>query len=199
LTTTYVYALIDPRLDTLAIRYVGKSVNPAHRLRQHYSYRGYNPHKDRWLDQLQALGIKPVLQVLQECEGNGAWSEVEWIALLRAQGEPLTNLSKGGDGGVGGWSHMTHEKCVAAGKASAAVRTPEQNAYACKCMRAALTQERRSEIGRQWAADVTAAHTPEQRSEIARKRWASITPEQRAARSCKVWETRRRNQQEGTQ
>jgi hypothetical protein len=101
-----VYALLDPRTER--VRYIGKSTRGLHRPKAHTApsvlrlnaetYRG------RWLAQLVALGLAPVVRVLEVCGTHEALSEAEirWIARGRAEGWPLTNLTEGGDG-TSGW------------------------------------------------------------------------------------------------
>lgn len=59
----HIYHLIDPR-DRL-VRYVGKSGNPAGRLRAHIqeAVDAQNTAKKRWIAELTALGLRPVLVI----------------------------------------------------------------------------------------------------------------------------------------
>ena len=102
-----IYALIDPR--TNQVRYIGKANEPSERLRQHISSaRRQESHKARWIKELLALNLQPVLKVLEETTGD-AWEalEVKWIADARRLGWPLTNYAAGGRAGgrVKGWKH----------------------------------------------------------------------------------------------
>jgi predicted GIY-YIG superfamily endonuclease len=78
--TVFIYALIDP--DTSDVRYIGKTVNPESRYRDHcntgHEYR--NPRKVAWVKALKSQGKKPVLAILEECTDEG-WEEAEskWI------------------------------------------------------------------------------------------------------------------------
>lgn len=56
-------------------------------------------HKNRWLAQLKRTGLRPTVQVLEECTTND-WQtrERQWIADCKAAGEPLTNETEGGEG-----------------------------------------------------------------------------------------------------
>ncbi len=223
MTTTYVYALIDPRLDKLAVRYVGKSVRPHVRIREHNRINGENTHKERWLSELARLDLRPEIQILQECAGDASWYEIEWIALLKAQGEPLTNLTLGGDG-----FNLTPEQRIAYGRKGFAARTPEERAAWGRKRVALLTKEQLSEWGRKSAAarsperlaaqgrHMGLSQTREERSENARRQMARLTPEERkeisrkmaeaakvsytgekrSAAGRKAWETRRRRQRE---
>lgn len=101
---TYIYGLTDPRLGTgqRAVRYVGKSNDPAHRRRIHLTPTGLrgSSHKQNWLRQLLKLGIRPGLLVLESVK-EAHWKNAErfWIAALRHRGCRLTNVDRGGSGG----------------------------------------------------------------------------------------------------
>ena len=96
---TSIYALIDPR--TNLVRYVGKSQNPATRLRRHIheANKGNTTHKCCWIASLLHLNLKPILSILEVCE-HAVWKEREiyWIAFYRELGADLTNCKDGGDG-----------------------------------------------------------------------------------------------------
>lgn len=101
-----IYALIDPR--TNGVRYVGKTIRtPQRRLRRHLA-RCYldeaHTHKNRWLRQLLAAGIEPVITVLETCASESELNaaEIRHIAECRARGILLTNATDGGDG-TSGW------------------------------------------------------------------------------------------------
>ena len=94
-----IYGLVDPRSGD--IRYVGKTVKPEQRLYMHVyiavtGRRG--SHKDRWIKELDRLGLRPEMVKLATCE-HSEWQRVEreMIATLRASGR-LTNLTAGGEG-----------------------------------------------------------------------------------------------------
>jgi hypothetical protein len=92
---TAIYVLKDPR--TGAIRYVGKTNNPARRLRSHIcgNPRDNTP-KAHWLRELQGCGLEPVMTVVEIATD---WHEAErrWIREQRASGASLLNLSEGGN------------------------------------------------------------------------------------------------------
>jgi hypothetical protein len=80
------------------VRYVGKAVDLASRLRVHRceSKSGrFNDHKNRWL---RSIDCKPVVQVLEVVTPD-KWAEAErrWIAEMRSRGCELTNYCDGGD------------------------------------------------------------------------------------------------------
>ncbi len=65
----YIYVLIDPR--NLEIRYVGKTNNPSERMRAHISphiYMRNNNAKCIWTEELKAINLKPIMQVLTTCK-----------------------------------------------------------------------------------------------------------------------------------
>lgn len=91
----YIYGLKDPRDN--AIRYIGKSTKPAQRLRAHLKDRTINVQKAEWIDELQKLGLKPELAILQEVTEGHDWREAErdWIRRGFAKGWPLVNGCSG--------------------------------------------------------------------------------------------------------
>lgn len=100
--TTFIYALCDPRTETL--RYVGKSNSPVRRLERHLREARTlrSCHRHDWLASLLAAGVKPSLCILEECAAS-VWAEREqfWIAFHRAAGCDLVNNSDGGEGNEG--------------------------------------------------------------------------------------------------
>lgn len=101
-TFVTIYALRDP--DTLDLRYIGKAVDPAKRLRQHLQLgqlNRYRSKKNSWLKGLAAQGRVPYLEIVDEVEAERAnEAEIYWIDWYRSQGAPLTNGTDGGDGGA---------------------------------------------------------------------------------------------------
>lgn len=64
----HIYCLIDPR--DLQVRYVGKTNNLKERFRAHISphiYMRNNNLKCRWIEELKALRLKPIMQPLIKC------------------------------------------------------------------------------------------------------------------------------------
>lgn len=90
-----VYALVDPRDDQ--VRYVGKSVNVAVRVKAHLNDRG-STRKARWLQLLLREGLDPEVIVLETGSGDWERAEVKWIAHFRSTGCDLTNATTGGEG-----------------------------------------------------------------------------------------------------
>lgn len=97
-----IYVLVDPRDSK--VRYVGFTVNAKARLRDHCKdselKRDY--YRCRWIKSLKALGLKPVMVIIQHGRGKG-WQEAEqkWIAHYRDEGAQLTNRTDGGEGSIG--------------------------------------------------------------------------------------------------
>lgn len=92
---TAIYVLVPP--DGSEIRYVGKAVDPANRLRQHCQPSlGSDTHKDRWVRSLLAAGKSPRMAIIEWVDD---WETAEraWISRLRADGHPLMNISDGGN------------------------------------------------------------------------------------------------------
>jgi hypothetical protein len=95
----YIYGLVDP--ETTAIRYIGKSIHPEQRLRNHINEK-YPCHRRNWIDSLKKKGLEPGLICLVELKGESAndWQAWErmYIAMARRDGWPLVNETEGGDG-----------------------------------------------------------------------------------------------------
>ncbi len=88
----YVYALVDPRDDVT--RYVGITVDPPTRLRDHIGGVSANDAKDRWVAELKRLGLKPVMRILEEDVSSELVAEREryWMWTFLDAGHPLTNI-----------------------------------------------------------------------------------------------------------
>lgn len=98
----YIYGLKCPLSNK--IRYVGKSVNPNQRFKNHINYEvKSDTHKARWLNKLIEQGLLPELIIIEET-GTKQWEEREkyWIAYYK---NDLTNETIGGDGRQAGWHH----------------------------------------------------------------------------------------------
>ena len=95
--TVWIYGLKDPR--TQKFRYVGRSCRPWARLKAHLKGDDTNTYKKRWIAQLDAAGLEPILVLLEQTTESG-WRDLEqfWEQHLREQGEPLTNLAECGKG-----------------------------------------------------------------------------------------------------
>lgn len=139
----FIYTLTDPR--TRIIRYVGKTNNPTLRLWMHMNEKK-RTHKNCWLGQLKSLGLRPIMDVIEEVASD-TWQERErfWIAHFRQLGFPLTNLDSGGNSGKE-QSEETKSKIRA--KAIGRKQTPESIAKMKATKAATLTDERRENIRR---------------------------------------------------
>jgi NUMOD3 motif len=97
-----VYGLRDPRDGR--IRYIGKSINPEHRLTVHlyYARRGTCTHALRWMKGLLNNDLKPDVVILEDEIAEAMIDERErwWIAEGERRGWCLTNMTEGGDGGA---------------------------------------------------------------------------------------------------
>lgn len=98
-STTHIYALIDPRTD--AVRYIGKADDLEWRYRCHLNDR-HKSAKSMWVKKLLGLGLYPQMRCLASIP-SWMWQEAEefYIALYRAAGVPLLNLTAGGEGSNG--------------------------------------------------------------------------------------------------
>lgn len=83
------------------IRYVGKThVELLSRLRNHIwcAKRGQNTHRSRWIRSMLANSRVPIIQLVNEVDGNGSTEERALIAFYRSLGFNLTNGTDGGEG-----------------------------------------------------------------------------------------------------
>lgn len=97
--TIYIYTLKDPESNN--IRYVGKTTNPKNRLNAHITRSKNNKyHSARWVKSLLNKGLKPILEVIEECADDN-WQEREkfWIKFYNEKCD-LTNTLEGGEGGA---------------------------------------------------------------------------------------------------
>lgn len=95
----YFYALKDP--ETLAIRYIGQTVNPDNRYRNHiYGAKKNNKtHKERWIIQLLRKNLMPIFVILWEevMTANAANDfETYMIQYYKDIGYNLTNMEDRG-------------------------------------------------------------------------------------------------------
>ncbi len=94
----YIYALVDPRTD--AVRYIGASQKPRKRVMAAKHTKG--KHKRAWVAELEALGQKPVLRIIEAVSSGDDWEERErhWITQYGGT-DTLLNESIGGRGIAG--------------------------------------------------------------------------------------------------
>lgn len=103
--TSWIYAMKEP--DSDEVRYVGASVKPLVRFRDHLSAHSYGAKAVRqWVAALKERGLEPELVLLEEVEGqnmNGhrppeiAEAEDRWIVRLIDEGHRLLNARLPGD------------------------------------------------------------------------------------------------------
>lgn len=95
--TVFIYALVDPRNET--VRYIGKSKDPKQRRRRHIirARNGVDTHCYNWIRVLLSENLKPDLLVIEEVpESKWEESEKKWIAYYREEVD-LTNTADGGN------------------------------------------------------------------------------------------------------
>lgn len=155
----FIYTLTDPR--TRVIRYVGKTNKPAIRFAMHLCERR-GTHKNNWLNNLKSLGLRPIMDVIEECTCE-TWAERErfWIAHFRQLGYPLTNLDSGGCSGKL-LSEETKAKISASNKGKKMSQEAVEKMKASK--RANLTPEvrermRQAQLGKKRTPEQRAAHS----------------------------------------
>jgi hypothetical protein len=91
--TWYIYLLIDPRDGE--IRYVGGSKSPKTRYQVHVT-ESVNTPKFRWVQELRARRMKPIMEILIEYQDEKEMveDEIAWVRRLRAAGCPLFNHNR---------------------------------------------------------------------------------------------------------
>jgi len=107
--SSFIYGLIDPRTDE--VRYIGKSIRPLERLRNHINEPKTNCHRSHWIQGLKKEGLEPEIIIFESVWGEWPWQEAErfWINYGKRNGWPLTNNTDGGDG-VDGLQPETRER-----------------------------------------------------------------------------------------
>lgn len=97
--TTFIYALIDP-IEPDIIRYVGKANNMKSRLIKHISEsKKSKSFKNNWIKKLIHEGKKPEMILLKEVLIS-EWKYWEIFYIDKYKSKILTNVTKGGDGGI---------------------------------------------------------------------------------------------------
>lgn len=89
----YVYTLADPRTDE--IRYVGLTVSPELRLRQHiHNEVGTNASKRHWVEEILKAGFEPRMEIIEIVESKEMSTEREkfWIQYHFDKGASLLNV-----------------------------------------------------------------------------------------------------------
>lgn len=96
----FIYALYDPR--ERQPRYIGRSVEPGARLKQHAAARGFGKARVEWLRRLKADGHSPDVLILERALGvvEAIRAEQWWLDFGRRAQWPLLNRPGSSRGGV---------------------------------------------------------------------------------------------------
>lgn len=94
----YIYVLKHP--ITNEVRYVGKTTNPKTRLYNHIQMVNIGKtHCKSWIKSLLIQSLKPILQVIEECDKDCSIREQYWIEYYKRLGNKLCNHTIGGECG----------------------------------------------------------------------------------------------------
>lgn len=108
-----IYRLVDPTIspndEKNRVRYIGwTNKTLSDRLSNHVTEAKHDKtqqhtHKNRWINKLLNLNVKPQIELVDETSDPDLIREMEikYIALYAAKGCKLTNATKGGDGQLG--------------------------------------------------------------------------------------------------
>jgi group I intron endonuclease len=95
---TYIYTLSHP--ITKEIRYVGKSIKPKERYKDHIKSGKSGRRKNlvnNWIKSLLSENLKPKMDIIDEVEGEWEWLEQYWISQFKCWGFRLKNMTEGGE------------------------------------------------------------------------------------------------------
>ncbi len=92
----YIYALIDPTNDE--VRYIGKSIEPMKRLREHICSND-NTYRGKWVKSLIKENYKPKMKILKICPLS-EFVEHETYYISQYDFDRLTNSDRGGQGNI---------------------------------------------------------------------------------------------------
>jgi hypothetical protein len=96
-----IYLLRDPRNNEP--RYVGATGHLKKRMLDHLACND-STHRSCWIKTLKALGLKPISEILEECEGHQRVdAERAWILGFKQAGADLVNHTDGGEE-MPGWT-----------------------------------------------------------------------------------------------
>lgn len=89
--TVFIYALLEP--DSGAVRYIGKTVNPAVRLYGHLKHAGGGRYrKNKWVQALLDCGLSPRMTILEAAlEPEARDCEKRWVLRHEREGAELLN------------------------------------------------------------------------------------------------------------
>ena len=108
-----IYRLVDPTIspddEKNYVRYIGwTNKRLSDRLSNHLTEARYDitqqhTHKNRWINKLLNLQLKPIIELVDETDDPNKIKqmEIDYIALYAKKGCKLTNTTKGGDGQLG--------------------------------------------------------------------------------------------------
>lgn len=93
----YIYALIDPKTE--AVKYVGQTDNIKRRFNDHISSSlnpksdSYETYKARWIRKLSSENLKPIIEILEECDDYNQSNQREkyYVNKFTVEGYNLTN------------------------------------------------------------------------------------------------------------
>lgn len=100
---TFIYILVCP--ESGEVRYVGKTINLKKRYSCHFSLavakKKYRSYVGNWIASLRKRGLRPIMEVIEECYADWSQREKYWISSYRNSGASLCNLTDGGEGMCG--------------------------------------------------------------------------------------------------
>ena len=89
----FIYELYDPRTDIIG--YLGITIDPNERYKQHLSMSDNNRKKNAWIGSMLAEGVKPgmrIREVIENDDERAFQQEKYWIRHYLEQGINLTNI-----------------------------------------------------------------------------------------------------------
>lgn len=92
----YIYSLLDPRIDK-KIAYIGQSIQPEKRYKQHLLRKSENVRKEKWKKELKELGLQPILKIKKEVYATqfiAFETEMKVTILYRDLGYEILSVSK---------------------------------------------------------------------------------------------------------
>jgi hypothetical protein len=167
----YIYVLVDPITDEIG--YVGYTINPFARMREHMRLDSNNKRKNTWLSSVWRWHGVPEMVIIESGSGPG-WKDREmfYIAKYRAEGYDLTNITAGGQGGAGKTLSPEHRAQI-----SARAKSPEAQAH-----RLRLAESRRgtqvSDETRQKVSEGVRKRLPELKQKWSEKRRGRLKSEE---------------------
>jgi len=87
---THVYVLKDP--ITGEIKYVGKTINPEKRIKEHIGEAVKSAQKISWILSLLNQGVEPIIEIIASEDGDGSQLEKKYIREYISQGMQLLNI-----------------------------------------------------------------------------------------------------------